>query len=290
VRAADSGLTAGIAVALPGIMSSRPFLIAACVLSLASPVFAGDGARPARRSGKMKVSTVVDKTVDGVVVERKIFLRRGGGKRKGRAVSLEKKVKALESGTIVTDVPAEMPSSMTLKGRLIEKEGSYRERKNGAVITLVRPGARHISGDEGKRVYSGGRMRKVTRPARSRKTARAIAEEQRFAGEHRRPGMSLALWDGTNGRWVLPQHTASLATVPGSDTIRIETERHGVPLRWEVSRLMMLDALEFGRWENDQFTIELDPGGWVKVAPTARPDLSIALVRQEVDDFLAGGS
>jgi hypothetical protein len=267
-------------------MSFRPLLVAGCLLSLAAPASGSGGARPARGKAKMKVTTVVDKTVDGVVVERKIFLRKGGGKRKGRAVTLEKKAKALGSGTLVTDVPAEMPSSMTLKGRLIEKEGSYRERNGSAVITLVRPGAHHVSGEQGKRVYSGGRMRKVTRAARSRKAIAGHAEEGRVPGEDRRPGMSLAIWDHANGRWVLPQHTASLAAVPGSGTIRIEAERDGVPIRWEVSRLMLLDALEFGRWENDQFSIEVDHGGWVKVAPTARPDLSIALVRQEVDDFL----
>jgi hypothetical protein len=278
-------------------MPSRPLVVAACVIALASPALAGNRARPAPRKGKMKVTTVVDRTVGGVVVERKLFLRRGGGKRKGRAVTLENKAKALESGTIVTDHESAMPSSMTLKGRLIEKEGSYREAGDSAVITLVRPGAHHVTGEAGKRVYSGGRVRKVTRtkpPAVTRRApvvqreepAHGAVEEARVAPtEHRRQGVGAVYWDQDTGDWYHAAGGASLTAKPGSSSIGIEVTRDGRNVRWGVSRFALEEALEFGTEHSENFTITAEPR-WVQVVPHGRPDKAIALPRHEVEAFL----
>jgi hypothetical protein len=287
---------AGTAVALPVIMSSRPFLLAACVLSLASPAFAGNGARPARRTGKMKVSTVVDKTVDGVVVERKLFLRKGGSKRKAKEVTLESKAKGLERGLIISDQESAMPSSMTLKGRLIEKEGSYREHAGGAVITLVRPGAHHLSGEQGKRVYSGGRVRKVTRtkPVTIARRAAPVHEEPAHAAaaqqrvepvEHRRHEVGAVFWDEATADWYHAPGGGSLSATPNGSTINIEASRDGRNVRWGVSRFALEEALEFGTETSENFVIKAEPS-WVVVAPHERPEKAIALPRHEVEAFL----
>jgi hypothetical protein len=266
----------------------RSLLVIGCTLLVAGPALAsGRGARPARtKPKKMKVTTVVDKTVDGVVVERKLFLRSGGSKRRGKAVSLENQAKALSRGRVVSDRAAPLPASVTDGGRLVEKKGSYRERTRGdrrsAIITLVRPGARHFSGPEAKVVYSGGRARKVQR---TRKVGRGRVGAARRAS-HSQAGLEILNYDALNGTYIQVTSPASLTAQPQSDTVHFQGELHGLLVNWDVSRQVLQGALEHGRLENQEHAVQVG-GGWVTIQLRAVPTAVVALRQTDVERFLS---
>jgi len=267
-------------------MSIRGMLVVACVLSVASPALASGSGRSRPKSKRMKVTTVVDKTVDGVVVERKVFLRRGGSTRKAKKLSLESQANALGKGNLVSDQAAPIPASLTDKGRLIEKEGSYRERvvgaRRSAVITLVRPGARHFSGPEAKVVYAGGRARRVTktgRPARGRAAARRDSL-------HSRGGLQILNFDALQGAYIEAESPASLSTRPGSDAVHLQGELHGLLVNWDLSRQLMEGALRHGGLQDQEHNIQANER-WVSIQLRAVPTAVIALKRQDVERFLS---
>jgi hypothetical protein len=264
----------------------RSLLVIACTLLVAGPALAsGRGARPARGpKKKMKVTAVVDKTVDGVVVERKLFLRSGGSARRGKAVSLENQAKALSKGTVVSDRAAPLPASLTDGGRLVEEGGSYRERTHGdrrsAIITLVRPGARHFSGPEAKVVYAGGRARVVqkTRKAGRGKVARRAV--------HSQEGLQILNYDALDRAYIQVATPASLTAQPQSDTVHFQGELHGLLVNWDVSRQVLKGALEHGRLEDREHVVQVG-GGWVTIQLKAVPTAVVALRQQDVERFLS---
>ncbi len=270
-------------------MSFRlPLLVIGCTLALAAPALAaGGGARPARPKPKkkMKVTAVVDKTVDGVVVERKLFLRSGGATRKGRKVSLEAKARALGKGNLVSDRKAAKPASLTDGGRLVEKAGSYRERRDGArrsaVITLVRPGARHFSGPEAKLVYSGKRVRRVQKTKRAGRGSVAARREV-----HSEEGLEILNYDALNQTYIQVATPASLTAQPESDTVHFQGELHGLLVNWDVSREALAGAIEHGRLEDGTFAVQAS-GGWVTIQMRQVPTAVVALRQQDVERFLS---
>jgi hypothetical protein len=268
----------------------RSLLVIGCTLALAAPALAAGGsARPARPKPKkkMKVTTVVDKTVDGVVVERKLFLRSGGSKRKGRKVTLEAKVRALGKEKLVSDRKASKPASLTDGGRLVEQAGSYRERRDGArrsaVITLVRPGARHFSGPEAKVVYSGKRVRTVQK---TRKVGGGSAAAARRA-RHSEEGLEVLNYDALNERYIQVAARASLSAEPESDTVHFQGELHGLLVNWDVSRQAIQGAIEHGRLEDGTFAVQAS-GGWVTIQMLQVPTAIVALRQEDVERFLTG--
>ena len=269
-------------------MLLRCVLVIGCSLAVASPAIAGGGPQKARGKPKrMKVTTVVDKTVDGVVVERKLFLRSGGSKRKAKKLSVEAHAKALGKGSLVSDRKAPLPASLTDGGRLVEKASSYRERlvgaRRSAVITLVRPGARHFSGPEAKVVYAGGRARKVVRKG---KAARGQAAVRRNS-PHSEEGLQILNWDARNQTFIEVMTPASLSGQPESDTVHFQGELHGLLVNWDLSRQTLKGAIEHGRLEDAEFAIQRS-GGWLTVQMKAVPTAAVALRQENVERFLSG--
>lgn len=277
-------------------MSLRAVLLVGCTLSIASPAFAsgGGGRQPGKEKAKkardkrMKLTTVVDKTVDGVVVERKLFMRSGGSTRKAKKLSLEAHAKGLGKGNLISDRKAPLPPSLTDTGRLVEKAGSYRERvlgaRRAAVITLVRPGARHFSGPEAKIVYAGGRVRKVEK---TRKVARGAARVATSQPEHSESGLEMLNYDAANQTYVVASAPSSLTAQPASNTVHLQGELHGLLFNWDVSRPLLETALEHGQLEDGEHRIDANQG-WVTIQLKAVPTAAVALRREDVDRFLTG--
>jgi hypothetical protein len=279
--------------------SPRAVLLFACTLCIASPAFAGGGGNgngggpqkqkkdKARKAKRMKLTSVVDKTVDGVVVERKLFMRSGGSKRKAKELTIEGAVRAMTHGKKVSDRAAPIPPSLTEKGRLVEKAGSYRERvvgaRRSAVITLVRPGARHFTGPEAKIVYRGGRKLTVTRRARTGARAETTLSER----EHSETGLEMLNYDPANQTYIVAPAPSSLTSRPGSNTVHLQGELHGLLINWDVSRPLLEGALEHGSLEDGEHRIDANQG-YVTIQLKAVPTAAIALKREDVDRFLSG--
>ena len=277
-------------------MSLRAVLLIGCTLCIVSPSFAsgGGGRQPGKEKAKkardkrLKLTTVVDKTVDGVVVERKLFMRSGGSTRKAKKLSVEAHARGLGKGNLISDRKSPLPPSLTEKGRLVEKAGSYRERvvgaRRAAVITLVRPGARHFSGPEAKIVYAGGRVRKVEK---TRKAARGGARTAMTRPERSETGLQMLNYDPANKSYIVAAEPASLTEQPASNTVHLQGELHGLLINWDVSRSLLQGALEHGQLEDGDHRIDANQG-WVTIQLKAVPTAAIALRREDVDRFLTG--
>ena len=126
------------------------------VLSLSLTAHAGSGKQQKK---KQTVRAVIDQTVGGQVVRRKVVTgpRRAKGK---RFVTFERERAAAGKGWSVTDRRAAPPRDLRLEGRL-EETGARVQRGGQSILTFTRPGAQHLTGERETRIYTRGRLTTV---------------------------------------------------------------------------------------------------------------------------------
>lgn len=123
---------------------------------------AGTARGPAR---KLRPKAVIDKVVNGVVVERTVVLRGNKKTRRARAVDVDSAAHALARGHLLTSEASPLPTDLTMGGKLVDATDGYRvttrNRKKSAILKLKRPLAHHLKGDVETHVYAGGRVRRL---------------------------------------------------------------------------------------------------------------------------------
>ena len=195
------------------------------------PAGAAEAGRGAKRQ---KLSAVIDHTVNGRVVRRKLVVRLGEGRApRGGGGALEREASALDMGYAVTEEAAVLPAGLTLGGRL--HEVGYRERKTRrgsvATITLESPNADVIQGERELHVYHRGRV------VRTRALAKAKPQKGRGPGTTGHESVELLQGSG----WV---------TLAGSE-LAIDPDEPQVVLfsstgnpTWLLDREALADAVE----------------------------------------------
>lgn len=207
------------------------------VLSLSVTAHAGG-----KQKKKQTVRAVIDHTVGGQVVRRKVVTgpRRAKGK---RFVSFERERAAAGKGWSVTDRRAAPPRDLTLAGRL-EEIGARQQTGGLSIIELTRPGAHHLTGEREIRVYARGRLTKIKKLGRV--AGSAVSERSVAAGTGQvvRTDLAIEMLQELEGQstWQPVQGMAFRYQPDDPYSVHFEVGKG----EWVFGRDLLADALESG--------------------------------------------